>query len=144
MPEHAYRCDCGQKIHVFFDQSQYPFPETYPCKCGRVLTRFFEGAPGIHPDIWNPYFDQALGCWISSRAERDRIVAKKGLGIMGRDEYTRGLKNYTPKDEIEFTPAEKKLWRESAEKAHADLLAGNVPVPEVPTVDMALEGVSNT
>lgn len=144
MPEHAYRCECGEKIHVYFEVGQYPYPNEYPCKCGRSLVRFFEGAPSIEPDIWNPYYDHQLGEVVTSRAQRDRVAKEKGLVIMGKEEFERSKNNHRPKDEFTFTEREQKLWRESAEKAHADLTAGNVPTPEVPTVDMALEGVSNT
>lgn len=141
MPEHAYRCVCGEKIHVFFDRSQYPFPESYPCKCGRSLVRFFEGAPSMQPDIWNPYYDHQLGAMVTSRSERDRIAKEKGLVIMGKEEFKRSQDAHHEKDEFAFSPQEQKLYRESAEKAYNDLKYGNVPVPEMPTVDAAAAAV---
>ncbi len=143
MPEHAFRCVCGQKTRIYFPLEAYPYPDALPCACGGQLVRFFERAPGMAPDVWNPTYDHALGAWVTSRRQREEIAKEKGLAIMGKEEYERSRKAHVPKDEFTFSPEEKKLLHESAEKAWNDLHYGNVEAPETPTVDMADVVVSN-
>ena len=143
MPEHAFRCTCGQKTRIYFDLSQYPFPEELPCRCGGRLVRFFEGAPGMAPDVWNPTYDHALGAWVTSRKQREQVAKSKGLEIMGKEEFERSRKAHVPKDEFTFTPEESQKLRDCAEKAYNDLHYGNVEVPEIPTVDTTEAVVSN-
>lgn len=131
MPEHAFRCTCGQLTRIYFDLSQYPYPDALPCRCGGQLVRFFEGAPGIEPDIWHPYFDHGLGTWVKSRAHRQRVAREKGFDeIMGKEEFERSRKAHTPKDEFAFSEADRTAFRDAADKAYNDLKYGNVPIPE--------------
>lgn len=136
MPEHSYRCTCGERTRVLFSLQQYPFPETLPCRCGGQLVRFFERAPGIAPDIWAPYYDQQLGAVVTSRAQRAALAKSKGFDeILGVEEYERSRKAHVPKDEFSFSAADKEAFRDSADKAMNDLKYGNVPVPEMPTLE---------
>lgn len=137
MPEHAYRCDCGQKKRIYYPLEAYPYPETLPCRCGRALVRFFEGAPSITPDVWNPYYDQQLGITVTSNKQRDEYLKKKGLGAVSTEEFNRKAKEQSLPSEMRW---DSRKWHESAEKAYNDLKYGNVEVPEVPsteTVDTA-------
>lgn len=143
MPEHAFRCTCGKGTRIYFPLESYPYPDALPCTCGGQLVRFFEGAPGMAPDVWNPTYDHALGAWVTSRKQREQIAREKGFEIMGKEEFDRSRKAAKPKDEFTFTEQEKGLLRESAEKAWNDIKYGNVEVPETPTVDTADAVVSN-
>jgi hypothetical protein len=134
MPEHSYRCECGERATIYYAINQYPYPEELPCRCGKRLVRFFERAPGMAPDIWHPYYDHQLGSVVTSRAQRDRVAKEKGLAIMGREEFDRSRKAHTPKDEMPF---DRERWRDAADKAYNDLKYGNVAIPEMPTVDTA-------
>lgn len=135
MPEHAFRCTCGALTRIYFDQSQYPFPDALPCRCGGQLVRFFESAPGIAPDIWNPQYDMALGQVIHSRQHRKEVAASLGFDeILGVEEYERSRKAHSPKDEFTFSEADRAAFRDAADKAMNDLKYGNVPVPEPATL----------
>lgn len=140
MPEHAYRCTCGERTRMYFPLSDYPFPEELPCRCGKKLVRFFEGAPGMQPDIWVPYHDHGLGVTVTSRSQRDRIAKEKGLSIVSTEEFNKKTGHASQKEEFGW---DREKWRDCAEKAYNDLKYGNVEVPETPAVDTALAAVSN-
>lgn len=144
MPEHSFRCTCGNTIRIYFALDQYPYPDILPCSCGGGMARFFERAPGMAPDFFMPYFDQGLGQWVKSRQHRKEVAASLGFDeILGPEEYERSAKAHVPKDEFTFTEHEKEVWRDCADKAMNDLKYGNVAVPEMPTVDTAESVVSN-
>lgn len=131
MPEHAFRCSCGKATRIYFALEQYPFPDALPCACGGQLVRFFEGAPGMAADVWNPYYDVGLGAWVKSRAHRKELAAAAGFDeILGPEEYERSRKAHVPKDEFTFSEKDKETFRDCADKAMNDLKYGNVPAPE--------------
>ncbi len=140
MPEHAYRCTCGQKTRIYYTLEAYPYPEELPCRCGQKLVRFFEGAPSIDPDVWNPYYDQQLGVMITSNAQRKQVMKEKNLDAVSTEEFNRKSRDAEPPAEMKW---DSKLWHESAEKAYNDLKYGNVPVPETTAIDTADGVVSN-
>lgn len=132
MPEHSYRCACGRTTNVYFDLSQYPFPEALPCGCGGQLVRFFEHAPGMVPDIWIPHYDHQLGCVVTSRQQRDAVAKEKGFSAVGEKEYQRRHEETeSPREEMAW---DKEKFRECAVKAYNDLYYGNVEAPETPTM----------
>lgn len=140
MPEHAYRCACGQKTRIYYPLGAYPYPEELPCRCGQKLVRFFEGAPAIDPVIWNPYYDQQLGMTITSNSQRRAVLKAKGLDMVSTEEFNRKNKEATPDHEMKW---DSQKWKDSAEKAYNDLKYGNVEAPAPPTVDTDDAVVSN-
>jgi len=138
MPEHSYRCDCGNRLRRQFSLDEYPYPNEIPCSCGGRLTRFFERAPGMTPDIWSPYYDHQLGAVVTSRAQREQVAREKGFEIMGKEEFDRNRKMHSPKEDM---PWDGEKFRDAAEKAYNDLKYGNVEVPKPATVDMATDPV---
>lgn len=88
-------------------------------------------APGIAPDI-QPYFDIQLGKQINTRQERDAILKAKGLVALGPDEIRRtDSQNHAEPENI----IDKALFKDAAEKAWADVRAGNVPLEAASSTD---------
>lgn len=62
------------------------------CKfCGKVAERVYLRAPGFNGKSKGiyPYFDVQLGCTLESSQHRDRVAKKRGLAIMGKEEFDR-------------------------------------------------------
>lgn len=136
MPEHSFRCQsCGKTTRILFSLEQHPYPDVARCAaCGNPAVRYFERAPGMQPDIWNPTFDVQAGRAFSSRRQRDEWLKSKGLGIISTEEFDRNVLPREHPDEIAW---DSERWHEAAKKAHDDIYYGNVEVPAPPSLDEA-------
>lgn len=141
MPEREYHCACGEEVAIFYAVSDYPWPTELRCRCGGALRLYFKRAPGMVPDIWNPYHDQQLGITVSSRAQLNQHLKEKNLAPVSTEEFNRKARDQAQPDEMKW---DSKKWHESAQKAYNDLYYGNVEVPATPSVDTAQALVSNT
>lgn len=128
MPTAEYRCNaCGQEYEYIFAVDQWPYPDAFRCEAckGGDAVRYFSRPPAMSPDpLWNGYFDQQLGRYISSRDEKRRILKEKGLEEVSAEEHRRGFEGYSEKEDV-IPPDDPKL-KAAMEKAYADMQAGRL------------------
>lgn len=126
MPTSEYRCRaCGQVYEYVFTLDQWPYPESYPCDCGADATRFFSRPPAMSPDpLWNGYWDQQLGRYITSRDQKHAILKSKGLVEVSAEEHKKGYETANEKEDVieKGDPA----LRRAMEKAYEDTVQGNI------------------
>jgi putative FmdB family regulatory protein len=77
MPIYLYKCGCGyQGDHVGkVDDKKLPCP-----KCRKKMTRQFHSHFGINMGVGAAgYFDENLGCYIGTNAQKKRVMQEQGV-----------------------------------------------------------------
>lgn len=85
---YAFRCDKTGLVEFAYSADGHPCPH-----CGKAHETYQCGAPkeagqgSVVPDFMHKHYDWAAGCEITSRSQRNRVYAEKGLNVKSAREF---------------------------------------------------------